>query len=75
MKRTIQLSICVLALSAYACNNTKTVENDTVSAQDSLEALAIDSVTTELATATDSLEKHTTELQNEVDALLEEINK
>ena len=69
MKRTIQLSICVLALSAFACNNSKTVENDEITTQDSLEALAIDSVTTDLTTATDSLEKHTVELQNEVDAL------
>lgn len=75
MKRTIQLSFCVLAISVLACNNPKTMENDPISTQDSLEAVSIDSVTLELTAATDSLEKHTEELQTEVDALIEEINK
>lgn len=74
MKKTIQLSICVVILSAFACNNTDKTTKDAISNADSIEAVTIDSVTNEISSATDSLEQHTEALKNEVDALIEELN-
>jgi len=45
----------VLATLAFACSDPKSIEKEAVSLQDSIEAVAIDSITTELTVASDTL--------------------